>query len=210
MDNTDRLIQTILAQSSYMCTYICPKFSLTSIHWLFHFSPSRWPITTGYHKVQANTMKAYRKQQQTIHHRCHLCHVTPSHAILVGVCLLILPMLELAAERAQLTTMYYTNHVHPCHMNFWHTHLLALLNNVLPAMVLGLQNRVWSNIKCPLYTTSHSSVYHVFLVPVSAVPTGLGRRVVGVAVLLLLLMSGDIEINPGPVGEGSFLIDIRW
>ena len=32
-------------------------------------------------------------------------------------------------------------------------------------------------------------------------PTSLGRRVVGVVVLLLLLMSGDIEMNPGPVGK---------
>ena len=74
-----------------------------------------------------------------------------------------------------------------------HTHLLPFLSNVLPAMVL--QNRVaWSNIKC----LSYSTVGHAFLSPA---PTGLGRRVVGVVVFLLLLMSGDIEMNPGPVGE---------
>ena len=148
---------------------------------------------------QTNTMKAYRKQRQNVYHHCSLCHVTPSLAILVGASILMLPMLELAAERAQLTTMYYTNHwhVHPRHVIFSHTHLLPSLNNVLPAMVL--QNRVaWSNIKCLSYTSSHSSVHHVSHSPAS---TGLGRRVVGVVVLLLLLMSGDIETNPGPVGE---------
>ena len=31
----------------------------------------------------------------------------------------------------------------------------------------------------------------------------MGRRAVGVVVVLLLLLSGDIETNPGPVGEGS-------
>ena len=40
------------------------------------------------------------------------------------------------------------------------------------------------------------------------VPTG-GRRVVGVVVLLLLLMSGDIEMNPGPVGECTLLMCIE-
>ena len=32
------------------------------------------------------------------------------------------------------------------------------------------------------------------------VPSGLGRMVVGV-ILLLLVLSGDVERNPGPVGE---------
>ena len=40
------------------------------------------------------------------------------------------------------------------------------------------------------------------------IPTGLGRRVVGAVVLLLLLMSGDIEMNPGPVGECTCLINV--
>ena len=152
---------------------------------------------------QTNAMKAYRKQRQNIYHHCSLCHVTPSLAILVGTSILMLPMLELAAERAQLTTMYYTNHwhVHPRCVTFSHTHLLPSLNNVLPAVVL--QNRVtWSNIKCSSLTSPHSSVRHVSHSPG---PTGLGRRVVGVVVLLLLLMSGDIEMNPGPVGECTLL-----
>ena len=110
----------------------------------------------------------------------------------------MLPMLELAAEHVQLKTIYYKNciaYVHSRHMTFSHT---PFLSNVLPAIVL--QNRVaWLNSKCP----SHSRVCHVS--PNPAVPTGLGRRVVGVVVLLLLLMSGDIETNPGPVGEWTSL-----
>ena len=117
----------------------------------------------------------------------------------------MLPMLELATEHVQLTTMYYRNplnHVDARHMTFSHTPLaLPSLNNMLPAM--ALQNRVaWSIIKCP----SHSSVRHVTLSPIA--PTGLGRRVVRVVVLLLLLMSGDIEMNPGPVGKHTSLMYI--
>ena len=159
--------------------------------------------STQHRDLQTNAMKAYRKQRQNIYHHCSLCHVTPSLAILVSTSILMLPMLELAAERAQLTTMYYTNHwhVHPRHMTFSHTHLLPSLNNVLPAMVL--QNRVtWSNSKSLPYTSSHSSVRHVSHSPA---PTGLVRRVVGVVIILLLLMSGDIEMNPGPVGECTSL-----
>ena len=37
-----------------------------------------------------------------------------------------------------------------------------------------------------------------------SVPSGLGRMVVGV-ILLLLVLSGDVETNPGPVGE--FLVN---
>ena len=143
-------------------------------------------------------MKAYRKQRQYIYRHCQLCHVTPNCAVIVGVCILMLPMLELATERVQLATACHINHVPPPRMNFSHTPLeLPSLNNVLPAMVL--QNQLaWSNINCLSHTSSHSSVHHVSHSPA---PTGLGRRVVGVVVLLLLLMSGDIETNPGPVGE---------
>ena len=160
--------------------------------------------STGQRKVQTNAMKAYRKQRQYIYRHCQLCHVTPSYALIVGVCIIMLPMLEVATEHVQLKTMYCTNiikHVHPCPVTFSHTHLLPFPNNVLPAMVL--QNRVaWSNIKCP---SSHSRVCHVSLSPAS---TGLGRRVVRVVVLLLLLMSGDVETNPGPLSKCTFLINV--
>ena len=84
------------------------------------------------------------------------------------------------------------------HMTFRHKPLvLPSLNNVLPA--IAFENRIaWSNIG---YQSTHSRVCHVAISPA---PTGLGRRVVGVVVLLLLLMSGDIETNPGPVGEWLF------
>ena len=146
--------------------------------------------STGQPKVQTNAMKAYRKQRQYIYRHCQLCHVTTSYAVIVGVCILMLPMLELAT----------TGHMnlHPCRMTFSHTHLL---NNVLPAMVL--QNRVaWSNIKCP---SSHSRVCPVSLSPES---TGLGRKVVRVVIILLLLMSGDVETNPGPLSKCTFLINV--
>ena len=158
------------------------------------------PISTGNSKVHNNAMKAYRKQRQYIYRHCQLCHVTPNYAVIVGVCILMLPMLELATEHVQLKTMYYNNpinlinHVHQRHVTFSHnTFLLPFPSHVLPAM--ALHNRVMcSNIKC----SSHSRVCHVSLSPA---PTGLGRRVVGMVVFLLLLMSGDIETNPGPVGE---------
>ena len=161
------------------------------------------PIIIGNRKVHNNTMKGYRKQRQNIYRYCQLYNVTPSCALIVGVCILMLPLLELATKHVQLKTMYYKdciNFFHPCHMAFSRT---PFLRNVLPAMVL--QNRVaWSNSK---RLSSHSSVRHVSLNPA---PTGLGRRVVGVVVLLLLLMSGDIETNPGPVGECTFIIYLEY
>ena len=152
-------------------------------------------------------MKVYRKERQYIYRHCRLGmnHLTPSCAVMVGVCILMLPMLELATEHAQLTTMFCTNsinHIHLHHMTSSHTHLLPFPNNVLPAMVL--QNVAWSNIKCP----SYSSVCHVSLSLAPIVPTGAKRRVVRVVILLLLLKSGDIETNPGPVGECTSLICI--
>ena len=164
------------------------------------------PISAGHRKQKTNAMKAYRKQRQNIYHHCQLCRVTPSYTLIVGVCLLMLPMLELATEHAQLATMYYTNplnHVHARHMTFSHTPLaLPSLNNVLPA--IAFENRIaWSNIG---YQSTHSRVCLVTLSLVSAAPTGLGRRVVGVVVVLLLLMSGDIEMNPGPIGKRTSLM----
>ena len=155
-------------------------------------------------------MKAHRKQHQYIYRHCQLCHVTPSYAVIVGVCILMLPMLELANEHVQLTTMCYMNHINhvpPPRMTFSRTPLeLPSLNNVLPAMVL--QNQLtWSNIKCSSSTSPYSRMCRFSLSPAPIASTGLGR-VVLVVVLLLLLMSGDIETNPGPVGECIFLMCI--
>ena len=73
--------------------------------------------------------------------------------------------------------------------------VLPSLSNVLPAVIL--QNRL--NIGCPLNTLAQSGVHCV--PPNLSLASGLGRRVVGVVLVLLLLLSGDIETNPGPVGE---------
>ena len=159
------------------------------------------PSSIQRRNFQTNAMKVYQKQRQNIYRHCQLCHVTPSCAVMVGVCILMLPTLELATEHVQLITTCHMNlhHVHACHMTSSHTHLLPFLSNVLPAMVL--QNRVspwWSNIKCP-----SSRVSHVSLCPAL---TGLGRKVVGVVIILLLLMSGDIKINPGLLGKCTCLV----
>ena len=148
--------------------------------------------STGNRKFQTNAMKAYGKQRHYNFRYCQSCHMNHAQAVIWGVCLLMLPMLELVTEHVHLTTTCRMNPVNRGHLSRSHTPLvLPSLNNVLPAMVLR-------NIKCLLYI---SFVRHVSLSPAPTAPTGLGRRVVGVVVLLLLLMSGDIETNPGPVGE---------
>ena len=166
------------------------------------------PVSTGHWKVQTKKMKAYQKQQQFMYHHCKLCHVTPGNALIIAVCILMLPMVELSTEHMQLATTYHMPptdqwHVHQHHMNISHTPLvLPSLGNVLPAMVL--QNSVVRlNISCLSYTSSHFSVCHA---PSKSslrlhLPSGLGRKVVAVVLVLMLLLSGDIETNPGPVGE---------
>ena len=162
------------------------------------------PVTTGCQKIRTNTMKAYHRPRQYIYHNSQ-CNVSPGLGLLVSVCVLMLPMLGLVDEHAQLTTMYHMNtvnqwNVHSRHMTFNHTPLVLILpslDNVLPAVVL--QNRVvLSNIGCP---SSHSSTCHVSPSPALTVSFGSWRMVVGMVVVILLLMSGDIEMNPGPVGK---------
>ena len=138
--------------------------------------------------------------------QCQLGHVTPSHSFLVAMCIFMLPMLVIAAENVQLAT---TDHMNPMDRRCIHLHntafkhaplMLPSLNNVLPAM--ALQNEiVKSNIWCLSRSSSHTSVCSVSSSPGFTIPSGLGRMVVGAVVVLLLLMSGDIEMNPGPVGE---------
>ena len=158
-------------------------------------------IGTGRRKVRTNTMNAYRRPQQYIHHHCQLCHVSLGCAFVVSVCILMLPVLGLAAEHLPIAT----DHLNP--LDQWHfktfSHaplVIPSLNNLLPVMVL--QNREMRlNGGCQ---PSNLSILRFFLGP-SAVLPGLSaavwRRAVGVAVILLLLMSGDIETNPGPLGE---------
>ena len=120
-------------------------------------------------------------------------------------------MLVVTAEHAHIAATDHMNSmnqqcVHPCHI-FKRAHLmLPSLNNVLPAM--ALQNEiVKSNIWCLSCSSFHAGVRRVSYSQGFSVPSGLGRMVVGAVVVLLLLMSGDIETNPGPVGE---YIDTRY
>ena len=159
------------------------------------------PLSAMHQKVRTSTVNAHQRQQhQYIYHHCQLGYVIPGHAILVAVCIFMLPMLEVAAEHKQLTTIHHINPADLCggHLTFSDSPLvLPSLNNMLPAMVL--QNRVvWSNIHQP-HSLSHSSIRHVFLKLGLSVSYSL--KVVVMVVALLLLLSGDIETNPGPDGE---------
>ena len=158
------------------------------------------PLSARHQKVETRTVNAYRKKYQYIH--CQLGHVIPGHAVLVAVCIFMLPMLEVAAEHKLLTTVHHTNPADLCggHVTFSDSHLvLPSLKNVLPVMVL--RNRVvWSNIHLS-HSLSHSSICHVFLKLGLSVSYSL--KVVGMVVVLLLLLSGDIETNPGPDSECS-------
>ena len=182
---------------------VCMRTSFVPTHWLFP-SSLQMPITIGNRKVQANTMKAYRERQWQYNcNPCQLVHVSPGNALLISVCLLMLPMLGLATEHVQLTTMCHTKpinqwHLHEHHMTFHKAPLmLPSLNNILPAM--GIQNGLTrSNIK---YLSSQSSTCHVFPSPAVFVAFCLGRMIIGVVVVLLLLRCGDVETNPGPVGK---------
>ena len=154
------------------------------------------PLSVKDKKVQTSTTSVYRMQQhQYVYHHCQLGHVIPGHAILVAVCIFMLPMLEVAAEHKQLTT---THHTIPAgrHVIFSHVPLvLPSLSNLLPAMVLqnGVERPNMS------HSFSHSSICHISFGLSFNVPSSL-RKVV-MMVFILLLLSGDIETNPGPDGE---------
>ena len=154
-------------------------------------------------------MRCFRKSRPHLirpRFQCQLGHVTPDCAIPLAVCIFMLSMLVVVAEHMQLATRDRMNHVEQCciyshHTTFKHAPLmLPSLNKILPAMVL--QNEVVkSNIWCLSCSSSHASVRHVSYSPALSISSDLGKVVVGVVVLLLLLMSGDVEMNPGPVGE---------
>ena len=125
------------------------------------FVSLQMPSSTGNRKFQTNAMKTYRKQWQYIHGNCLPSHVTLTRAVIWGVCILMLPMLELATEHVHLTTTCRMNHINRGPLSRSHTPLvLPSLNNVLPAMVL-------QNIKSLSYITS---VRHVSLSPAPTVP----------------------------------------
>ena len=183
-----------------MSFLVCGELLDTFFH-LPSFPSLQMPVTTGHQKIRS---MVYRRPRQYIYNPdCQLGHVSPDLSLLVSVCVLMLPVLGLVDEHAQLTTMYHMNpinqwNVHSRHMTFNHTPLvLPSFNNVLTAMVL--QNRgARSNIGCP---SSHSSTCHVSPSPALTVSFGSWRMVAGMVVVILLLMSGDIEMNPGPVGK---------
>ena len=96
-----------------------------------------------------------------------------------------------------------TERLFSCHITFRHAHLvIPQLKNVLPVLVLQL------NIACQiLCSLSHFRLFCASPTPGLGIPSGLGRMVSGV-IALLLIMSGDIETNPGPIGE--FLVYVAW
>ena len=160
-------------------------------------------IAAGQRKVPTNMTRAYRKpsrkQWQYNYHQCQLGHVTPGNALLISVCLLMLPMVQLSAEHVQLATTYHVKPinqwcVHQHHMNISHTPLvLPSLASVLPAVVL--QNSVV--IGCPSYASSHSSICHI---PPSLhlnLLSSLGRSVVVVVLALLLLLRETLRPAQG-------------
>ena len=69
------------------------------------------PLSARHQKVRTSTVSACQRKHQYIYRHYQLGHVIPGHAILVAVCIFVLPMLEVAAEHKQLTTTHHTNHV---------------------------------------------------------------------------------------------------
>ena len=142
-------------------------------------------------QMPIKSWKSYQKASLRPHayHFYQLTCVVPSYAIPLVVCILILPMLE----HVQLAATDHMNLIGQCgHMTF--SLVLSSLDSVLPAMVL--QDRVVRlNIGYVSCSSPHFSVQH-------ASPS-LGVKVYSrtVVIVLLLLLSGDIEVNPGPLGE---------
>ena len=142
-------------------------------------------------KFQVNIMNACQRRWRYMCQHYQPGHVTPRHPLLVLVCIFIL-----TTDHSNSIKQW---HGYPRQMTFSHSPLaLTFLNNVLPAMVL--QSRVVGmKIGC---TFSFHPVRHVLPSLGLSVPSGLKRAViVGMVVILLLLLSGDIEVNPGPLSE---------
>ena len=145
--------------------------------------------------------KSYQKAslRPPTFHIYQLCQVAPSFAVPLAVCILMLPLLVIVNEHVQLTM---SDPTFQCgHMTLNTTPLvLPSLNNVLPAMVL--QNRVARlNTGYASCLSFHSSVHCGSSSMSRRVYFRRVLRVVGVVVALLLLLSGDIELNPGPLGK---------
>ena len=163
-------------------------------------------ISTGHRKVHSHAMNAYRRPRQYIYHHWVLGRVTPGCAFILSVCILMLPVLELASghlesARGHLNPIIYQPYVYP-HPKTLSRALLVIpsLKNVLPVMVL--QNRgVRMNMGG---LSSHCSVLQFFpklSAVLSTLNAAVGKKAEVIVVVLLLLMSGDIETNPGPLSE---------
>ena len=159
------------------------------------------PISAGYRKVQNNAVKACRKHRQhTVYRHCQLCHVTPTCALIVGVCILMLPMLELANERVQLATMYDRNHINHVHAPDLRAHPISqqcATSHGPPEQSSVVKYQMSVPLQCPLCYAQPSSHY------------GYGSEEEdggGGGASTTILMSGDVEMNPGPVGGWTLLM----
>ena len=165
------------------------------------------PIGTCSKNFQVNTVNASQRQQQYSYHHCQL-GVTLGHLLPVSVY-----MLGFSAEYMQLSTTYHIKfisqwymYVHPHYMTFRFAALLQPVNNVQPTMVI--QSRVlWSNIKGFSYTLSHFNTSVTVSLQLNF-SFSLGSRMARLVLFLLLLLSGDVELNPGPFGE--YFLYILW
>ena len=135
-------------------------------------------------------MNTCQRRWHYMYQHCRTGHVTPRHPLLVLVCIFIL-----TTDHSKPIKQW---HGYPRQMTFSHSPLaLTFLNNVLPAMVL--QSRV---VRMNISIGRTYPVHHVLLSAGLSVSSGLERAVTVVMVgILLLLLSGDIEMNPGPLSE---------
>ena len=151
------------------------------------------------------TWKNYRRASLRPHIQHHqLSHVTLNYSLPLAVCILMLPMLVVAVEHMQLATTYRMNPLDRCnHMTFiWTPLVLPTPNNVLPAMVLQSRGvRLNTGYASCFSSYTYINVQSVSLTLSLRVFFSVARTVVAVVVILRLLLSGDVELNPGPLGE---------
>ena len=151
------------------------------------------------------TWKKYRRASLRPHIQHHqLSHVTLNYSLPLAVCVLMLPMLVVAVEHMQLATTYRMNPLDRCnHMTFiWTPLVLPTPNNVLPAMVLQSRGvRLNTGYASCFSSYTYTNVQSVSLTLSLRMFFSVARTVVAVVVILRLLLSGDVELNPGPLGE---------
>ena len=164
-------------------------YCIYSIGSSYLLSSTRLPVSSEHLKFQVNIMTCQRQWHYMYQHH-QTGHVTLRHPLLVLVCIFIL-----TTDHSKPIKQW---HGYPHQMTFSHSPLaLTFLNNVLPAIVL--QSRVVRmNINIGRTFRFHPVLPSMGL----SVSSGLKRAVtVAMVVILLLLLSGDIEMNPGPLSE---------